>query len=308
MWSKKTEGVNKNLTILLLISLIVILTGCTEIVHENAPEEIIDGAKRSNLYIGNDFIFTEGGEPLCTVIEDKNHLQNALKNYQSALVQKGQVNVIFKDKKEEIPWYNADDIIALEDPPYTYNKNDKFFIEGYINNTPIKCNETKENLLAFDVDDITVKFQYIGEDGYNYKERENDSDSEAKKEYENETEKQITAYEIMESNNQLFRRHRVDGEYIKQHLKLGMSEKEVIHLLYTDPDLKGLDGYTEAPMWRYDFTREGYQFDDDFVDAIDMEGIEIGDMNFQLLITWNNKAVESFSIYTKEGVYRRFAD
>lgn len=101
----------------------------------------------------------------------------------------------------------------------------------------------------------------------------------------------------------------VNVEELKKSLSIDFSKKEVKELLGKPDDvakensLKGGDkGNPE--YWRYDFPTEGYSFDTETPDDIDLEGLLKGDMKIQLRLAWTSdfpKKLGSYSIFYKDN-------
>ncbi|MGG1600706.1 hypothetical protein [Paenibacillus naphthalenovorans] len=105
---------------------------------------------------------------------------------------------------------------------------------------------------------------------------------------------------------------KIDVDYIKQNLKMNMSQDEVKKLLgssYTEVT-NAMEG---NKMWRYDIgTKQGYNYQGE-MDSIDMDGLINGSVTIQLFVDWSEeKTVNHYSfLYLKDGKiyeYRVFED
>lgn len=97
--------------------------------------------------------------------------------------------------------------------------------------------------------------------------------------------------------------------YVKQRLKIGMREEEVIGIFgnstqqqslrrdfaqFHREDPNDINTWSEVDMWRYDFgVREGYKVESNVDDAygFDLSGIANGDIKSQLVIVWKDGKV-----------------
>lgn len=101
----------------------------------------------------------------------------------------------------------------------------------------------------------------------------------------------------------------VNVEELKKSLSIGFTKKEVKELLGKPDDVArensletGDKGNPE--YWRYDFPTEGYSFDANTPDDIDLEGLQKGDMKIQLRLAWTSdfpRKLGSCSIFYKDN-------
>lgn len=111
----------------------------------------------------------------------------------------------------------------------------------------------------------------------------------------------------------------MDFEEIKEIIKLGLSKKEVKEILGEPTGVakeNSLEGIPDNPeYWRYDFPNNGYSFNADTPDGVDIEGLQNGDMKMQLRLSWSSgffsREVASYSIFYKGNdglVYWYYSD
>lgn len=99
----------------------------------------------------------------------------------------------------------------------------------------------------------------------------------------------------------------VNVEDLKQSISLALSKKEVKGLLGESNGVakeNSLENIPDNPeYWRYDFPNDGYSFDANTPDDIDIEGLQNGDMKMQLRLSWTsgffNREVADYSIFYK---------
>ena len=104
---------------------------------------------------------------------------------------------------------------------------------------------------------------------------------------------------VQEEEKEITEEERIKTLFLEQ-LELNMSESEVRGLFGTSFSLieNAMQG---NESWRYDFgTRQGYKFDDQGIDQVDMEGLKMGDIQQQLFIDWSKEGnVISAALYMR---------
>jgi len=104
-----------------------------------------------------------------------------------------------------------------------------------------------------------------------------------------------------EDENQITEEERIRNLFLDE-LKIDMSESEVRGLFGTNfsfiENSLSMDG---KETWRYDLgTQQGYEFDDQGIDQVDMEGLKKGDIQQQLFIDWSSDGkVVSAALYMR---------
>jgi hypothetical protein len=110
----------------------------------------------------------------------------------------------------------------------------------------------------------------------------------------------------------------IDIEFIKNELKIGMTENDVKNLI-GDPSKTGSDAMTAQPFWRYNIRpAKGYYFEGPYdnpeiIDALDTEGLKNNEVDIILGLLWKEGKVDFISAsYATENdeiiTYRMFED
>ncbi|MGP4038797.1 hypothetical protein ACTWP4_02635 [Gracilibacillus sp. D59] len=110
----------------------------------------------------------------------------------------------------------------------------------------------------------------------------------------------------------------IDIEFIKNELKIGMTEQEVKELL-GEPSKTGGDAKNADPLWLYNIRPvKGYYFEGPFenpeiIDALDTEGLKNREVDIILFLSWKEGKVDYISANYTDGQgdikeYRLFED
>ncbi|MGM7680606.1 hypothetical protein ACSVDA_00500 [Cytobacillus sp. Hm23] len=152
-------------------------------------------------------------------------------------------------------------------------------------NNDLQTSENKKNDTQIDKDEQTHNENAMGE--------------ESKDQDEQSSEDNVSVEETMENEDQTNENKSLPVQIIKEKLKLGQSSDEVEHLLGNDYQ-KGIGAKNSEQLWRYDLGKdEDYKsLNDEFFDAIDVEGLNSDVIEAQLFITWSEDGkVEKYSIH-----------
>lgn len=95
---------------------------------------------------------------------------------------------------------------------------------------------------------------------------------------------------------------------LKETISKGLSKKEVKKLFGKPSGVlkeNSLDDVPDNPeYWRYDLPNNGYSYNPESPDNIDLEGLQNGNMRMQLRLSWTsgffNQKVSSYSIFYKD--------
>lgn len=94
----------------------------------------------------------------------------------------------------------------------------------------------------------------------------------------------------------------IDSNFIKENIKIGMTEQELLSLLGA-PFNKGISAKDAEPVWLYNIgSSKGYYFeeqellkDQGVLDTVDIEGIKNKEIEMVVFVTWDNKKVSRVS-------------
>ncbi|ENH95768.1 hypothetical protein J416_14273 [Gracilibacillus halophilus YIM-C55.5] len=186
--------------------------------------------------------------------------------------------------------------------------------DGVSSNEPMN-DENEENVLEEKSTDSDVKAE-ISEETEEAVEKESDQEmATTSQDTESEDESQQTEHSTQE---QSVDEQEIDIEFIKNELKIGMTEQEVKSLL-GEPSKTGSDAKNADPLWLYNIRpAKGYYFEGPFenpeiIDAVDTEGLKNREVDIILFLSWKEGEVDYISAnYTNDNGdvkgYRLFED